>query len=85
MSTSTTTTTRKRKRHAVVAWEDIIDELSGLDVNKENLVKELQEFVPDASAFMALTKANQEIICEACQITGWSDEISGKSASLVSW
>ena len=82
---TTTTTTRKRKRDATVEWEDVVDEPSGLDVKKENIVKELQRHIPEASAFTALSKPLQEAICEACQITGWNDVISEKISYLVSW
>ena len=54
---------------------DVINRLSGLTVNKETLIEQLERFTGDAGEFQSLREAIQASICDTCGITGWTDVI----------
>ena len=78
---SVTSTSRKRKRE--VSWEQVIKQLDGLTIDSKELIETLQQYVRDVDDFLKLTEANQEIICQACGITGWAEKISTQCLSMV--
>ena len=78
---SVTSTSRKRKRE--VSWEQVIKQLDGLTIDSKELIETLQQYVSDVDDFLKLPEATQELICQACGITGWAEKISTQCLSMV--
>ena len=78
---SVTSTSRKRKRE--LSWEQVIKQLDGLTIDSKELIETLQQYVRDVDDFLKLPEATQEMICQACGITGWAEKISTQCLSMV--
>lgn len=67
----------------MLAWSDVITKMQGITVDRDNLVN-LLELYSSPNAFLELTSATQETICEKCEITGWNEALCSEIKSIVS-
>ena len=57
-------------------WDEVVEELQGITIDKQGLVKDLIEFCLDVGSFVYQCNCrNQELICRECGIEGWTDTI----------
>ena len=82
MSIASTSTSRKRRRE--VQWDEVVETLKGITIDKQGLVRDLIKFCPDAGLFVyQCTRDAQEVICRECGIEGWTDTLIDTIKSMV--
>ena len=65
-------------------WDDVVEGLEGLTIDKETLVKELTTLCPSAGWFRdQCTRGIQDMICEKCGIEGWTETVLDAIGSVV--
>ena len=65
-------------------WDDVVEGLEGLTIDKETLVKELTTLCPSAGGFREhCTRELQDVICEKCGMEGWTETLLDAIGSVV--
>ena len=81
-SASISTSSRKRRRE--VQWEEVVEELRGITIDKQGLVRDLIKVCPDTGDFVYQhTRHMQELMCKECGIEGWTDTLVDTIKSMV--
>ena len=67
-------------------WEEVVEALEGITIDKQGLLRDLIECCPNAGDFVyQLSRRNQETICKECGIEGWTDTLVDTINSMVRW
>ena len=65
-------------------WEEVVEALEGITIDKQGLARDLIKFCPDAGYFVyQCTRRCQELICTECGIEGWTDTLVDTIKSMV--
>ena len=63
MSSASISTSRKRRRE--VRWDEVVEELEGITIDKQGLVRDLSEYALNAGMFVyQFSPTTEEVVCQ---------------------
>ena len=65
-------------------WDEVVEELEGITIDKQGLVRDLSEYALNAGMFVyQFSPTTQEVICQECGIEGWRDKLIKTIMNMV--
>ena len=65
-------------------WDEVVEVLEGITIDKQGLVRDLSNLCPDAGRFVhQTTRTAQEVFCKECGIEGWADKLRDTITNMV--
>lgn len=67
----------------MVQWDEVVEKLVRITIDKQDIVRDLNEALLDAESFLSETHIVQELICELYGIAGWADTLIDTIKNVV--